>query len=314
MSNFIPSELTGPQSRRKLLTRAGLFGAGVVGAGLLGKSPVAKGAVAAFGARGHRFEVRDQDIANFALNLEYLEAEYYLLATTGAGLSDADSSGVGTQGAVTGGRQVTFTDPVITALAKTLATDELNHVRLLREVLGERAVARPAIDLTTSFNTAYAAATSTPGATFDPFASELNFLIGAFVFEDVGVTAYHGAAPYIQHDNILSPSAGILGIEAYHAGAIRTLLANAAQTDPTIYTQANAISALREAASAAADGVAPTETPLLDTTTNTPNLDAADANSVAFARSFAAVLNIVYLGATSAPYGFFPNKLNGRIA
>ncbi len=45
------------------------------------------------------------------------------------------------------------------------------------------------------------------------------------------------------------------------------------------------------------------------------NITPVDANAIAFARSFAAVLNIVYLNATSTPSkgGFFPNGLNGRI-
>lgn len=137
-------------SRRQLITRAGLVGAAAIGASLIGKRGVNIAAAAesvAFGATGHRFHVTDLDIANFALNLEYLEAEFYQRVAFGIGLADADTSGIGTPGAVTGGSKVPFANPLIQAYAEEIADNELAHVRVLRSLLAAKAVARPAIDL-----------------------------------------------------------------------------------------------------------------------------------------------------------------------
>jgi len=180
----------------------------------------------------------DVDYLNFALNLEYLEASYYLIAATGSGLSAADSgSGAGT---VTGGIQVPFTSSIQQEYAYEIAQDELNHVRFLRSALGTAAVPAPAIDLVNSFNAAASAAGI--GSSFNPFGSFDAFLVGAFVFEDVGVTAYHGAAGLLTSTTNLGAAAGIMAVEAYHAAEIRTLIL---QAGSTYVGYANQISALR---------------------------------------------------------------------
>ena len=51
-------------------------------------------------------------------------------------------------------------------------------------------------------------------------------LAGAFLFEDVGVTAFYGAIPQITDKNNLQLLAGISPVEAYHAAILRTLLYN----------------------------------------------------------------------------------------
>ncbi len=182
----------------------------------------------------------DTDYLNFALNLEYLEGNYYSLAAFGQTLADASigTSGTGTAGTVTtkaGGSaacKVSFTDTLLASYAAEIASDEQKHINFLRTALGSLAVAQPAIDLYTSFNTLWTTVLAffktnkiaTPGitqTTFDPFASEINFLLGAYIFE-TGVAAYSGAAPLLTIPANLNAAAGIQATEAYHYGLIRT--------------------------------------------------------------------------------------------
>jgi hypothetical protein len=263
--------------------------------------------------------ITDADILTFALNLEYLEAEYYLYASTGSGLSAADAgTGAGTT-IVPAATRIAFATPYIQQYANEIAQDELNHVRFLRTALtaaGATVQPRPAIDLTFFAGLATAAGIS---GTFNPFADENSFLVGAFVFEDVGVTAYSGAAPLITNKaSYLSPAAGIQAVEAYHAAEIRTIIAaNAASSTATAaqtaaLTNANLVSALRGKISAASGNMLAAETPL-----STSSIVAADStNAIAFARTTDQVLHIVYGGAAGvgvAKGGFFPAGLNGTI-
>lgn len=206
-------------SRRALLT---LGGAALAGLAFAPKSN-AQAAGAAF---------TDNDILNFALNLEYLEAQFYTLAASGQTI-DQLNVGIGSgTNAATGGVltpitkaggpaacKVNFQNAVIGAYATEIADEERKHVTYLRNALSTNAVGQPQLDLYNSFN-ALGQLLGLPS--FDPFASDVNFLLGSYIFEDVGVTAYHGGALLITDKvNVLPAAVGIHAVEANHSGLVR---------------------------------------------------------------------------------------------
>lgn len=269
------------------------------GASAVAVTALAAAGVAAVSSPAEAQGVNDAAVLNFALNLEYLEAEFYIRAYYGTGLMAADTSGTGYAGNVIGGSQVPFKTPAIQQYAKEIATDELAHVKFLRSGLGSAAVGEPAIDLTNSF---IALGNLIGVSNFNPFADEISFLIGSYVFEDVGVTAYHGAAALISNKQLLTAAAGILAVEAYHAAEIRTLLYQVGAGPTTVK-----ISNVRASLSGANDdqGVINPD--------GTANLVPTDSNSLAFTRTPRQVLNIVYGGVNATKGLFFPNGMNGAV-
>ena len=197
-------------NRRSLIGQFGASAATIMAVGAAAASGVALSSQPA-AAQG----ITDIDILNFALNLEYVEAQYYIAAFLGRPLDAADTTGVGgAPGFVLGGSAVPFQTEAVAAYAQKITIDEVNHVRFLRRVLGAQAVAQPNIDLLNSFNALGVAAGLIPAGTqFNPFADETSFLLGAFIFEDVGVTAYGGAARLLVNKDYLDAAASILAIE-----------------------------------------------------------------------------------------------------
>lgn len=262
--------------------------------------------------------ITDADILNFALNLEYLEAQFYSFAVNGTGLPANLLTGTGTQGAATGGRQVPFTDPVVRQYAKEISADETAHVAFLRGALGAATVAQPTIDIGTAPTGAFSSAARAAGlvgagASFDPYANDENFLLGAYIFEDVGVTAYKGASPLISSKVFLEAAAGILAAEAYHASLVRTVLYRKGMTTPSLRTSADSISNARDSLDGPTDldqGISPTGSG----TTQSSNIVPTDADGLAYSRTAGRVLNIIYLTPNVATQGgFFPAGLNGTI-
>jgi hypothetical protein len=311
VSDLITRSAENPADRRRFLKSASAAGLGVVSLGVAGS--LAAPAVAASAstdsatsraAADEANAISDGAILNFALNLEYLEAEFYSNAVFGHGLPEGLTTGKGAWGPVIGGRAVPFKSTGLKQFATEIAKDEYDHVAFLRAALGSAAVARPLINIRQAFTAAATAAgLIKPGQVFDVYANEDNFALGAFIFEDVGVTAYKGAAPLISNKTYLGAAAGILAVEAYHAATIRTVLYQRG-----LAKDADAISRARDSL----DG--PSHDDQGPTINGVANIVPTDSNGLVFGRTPGQVLNIVYLTPKVANGGgFYPHGVNGQL-
>ncbi len=204
-------------SRRAAFRNAGLMvggallGSGTLGGGLLSRSeaqmsgaapasgdiltkpPVGsrqgEGAALARAVFGNLATPRtDVEILNFALILEFLEADYYARAV-----------------------EVNMRRPYlkrrVPELAQKLRDDENTHAVAITariQELGGTPVSRPSFQF--------------PAETF---ISEVAFLDLAATFEQNGVGAYLGAAPLVKRGDVLRFAASIYGVEARHTSLIR---------------------------------------------------------------------------------------------
>jgi len=284
MPNIIPS-----LSRRHALQ---------VGAGLLAGSYSGLAALPALG----QGEPSDEDIFTFALNLEYMEAEYYLRAITGEGIDPKDAGSE--PGKVKGGHAAKFKSKAIKQFVEEVAHNELAHVRFYRKTLGDKAPPRPAIDFDAGFKGAAKAAGLEPD--LDIFDNDMTVLLGGMLFEDVGVTAYAGAAAIIKKKEFREAAAGILAVEAYHMGMARSQLFEMGEP---AWKAANAISNARDKVDGPEDKDQGIEV------NGKANFVPSTPDAIAFRRTPKEVLRIVYLtdkdGVTSG--GFYPKGMNGAL-
>jgi len=268
-------KLSGAQHPLQLNRRNVLAGIGA--AGVLAGTGMLTGCSNAGPARLPASNPSVLDVLNFALNLEYLEASFYLYITTGVGLTSNDmGSGAGS---VSGGAKLNFSNPMVASLANQLASDEQKHVEFLRSTIssiGGTPVSMPNINLAAN------------GAV----TSDATFLAAARQLEAVGVSAYIGGAQFLTTSTAaLTYAAQILDTEAQHDGFLREFCIALGVSSPAVDSQDQP----------------PTISKIFDTGATT------GLNPV---RTTSQVLQIVYgaAGQTGVSSGgFFPNGLNGNI-
>ena len=128
----------------------------------------------------------DLQILNYALTLEYLEADFYKRGVDANLFSNRPQD-----------------------VIKTIRDHEQDHVETLTATikkLGGTPASKPAFK--------YPAGT---------FTDKAMFLKTAATFEELGVAAYHGQVPYIQSGAILAAAAAIAGVESRHAAILADL-------------------------------------------------------------------------------------------
>ena len=261
--SIIPEVVESASNRRSFVRKIGIASAALGAAATVGVKPASAQTTT------------DVDVLNFALNLEFLEAEFYTVATTGKTLAAAGYNVGPNPGATTGGNQVNFSNNLVFSqqIALEIASDERAHVALLLGALGSSAITKPAINL---------------NALGFGFGSLNDFLKLARIFEDIGVTAYAGAAPLLS-PTILATAAKILAAEAEHVANIRLQIARLnVPTAPALD---------------AAD--------ILPPPSNANQFFSLNSNGLAEVRSPGQVLYLAYGGPYLSMGGFFPNGANG---
>jgi hypothetical protein len=164
--------------RASFLRRGAAAGAGLaVGGTLLGLASPAQAAI----STKKKSLANDIKIGNYALTLEFLEAEFYAKAI------EANA----------------FATPELRSFAITTGAHEAAHVSALKKILGSKAVKKPTFDF---------GAAVTDSATFAKTAQ---------VLEDTGVAAYAGQGPNLKTRAIVQAALSIHSVEARHAAWIR---------------------------------------------------------------------------------------------
>ncbi|KAG9447373.1 hypothetical protein H6P81_013501 [Aristolochia fimbriata] len=264
----------------------------------------------------------DVDLLQLSLNLEYLEAEFFLFGALGHGL-DTVAPDLAMGGSPPIGGQAARLTPFLKDVAKQFAFQEVGHLRAIQEAVG--GFPRPLLDLSAAnfariMNDAIGETLYPP---FNPYANDINFLLASYLIPHVGLTGYVGSALYLNDSSIRTLAAGLLAVESGQDAVIRALLyqhalLNLHPHSITVSETTSRLSALRNRLARSAEdrdqGILQPWHMWSGGVTH-GNIIAGNNDSVAFARKPAEILRIMYAtGDERKPGGFLPNGANGTLA
>ncbi|VAI91418.1 unnamed protein product [Triticum turgidum subsp. durum] len=264
----------------------------------------------------------DIDPMQFALNLEYTEAEFFLHAAFGVGL-DQIAPNLTLGGTPPVGAMKANLDEVTWRIVAEFGLQEVGHIRAIQNTVG--GFARPKIDLSASnfarvMDQAFGYHLDPP---FNPYIDSRNFLLACYVIPYLGINGYTGTNPIIDGYETKHLLAGLLAVEAGQDAVFRALLfERKSETVPpykgiTVAEFTDRISAARnQLGKCGVKDEGLTVPPELGAEGRIcTNVLSADRDSLSYARTPEELLSILYLtGDEHVPGGFFPEGANGKIA
>ncbi|KAG2328620.1 hypothetical protein Bca52824_011348 [Brassica carinata] len=284
---------------------------------------------------------QDRKLLEFPLNLEYLEAEFFLFGALGFGL-DKVAPNLTMGGPKPIGAQIANLDRLTRDIVLQFAWQEVGHLRTVK------GFARPLLDLSEkSFAKVMDYAFGRKFVPlFDPYANSYNYLIASYLVPYVGLTGYVGANPKLQcpasrklfsdknlkisklymfnvnYAKVLHLVAGLLGVESGQDAVIRTMLY--ARAKHIVHPYGVSVAAFTDRISDLKNKLG--KMGVKDEGLVLPkamgaegqlagNVLVGDKMSLAFDRTPEEILRIVYgSGNESVPGGFFPQVADGEIA
>ncbi|KAK9281214.1 hypothetical protein L1049_004109 [Liquidambar formosana] len=264
----------------------------------------------------------DKDRIEFALNLEFLEAEFFLNGALGRGL-DTIAPQYALSGPPSVGARIANLDALVRRIIEEFGYQEVGHLRAIISAVG--GFRRPLIDLSPVnfakiFNEAVGSILIPP---FDPYANTINYLLAAYMIPYLGLVGYVGTIPFLANNTSLQLVAGLLGVEAGQDAVIRTLLYERANQTVVPYNLSVAeftirLSAYRNQLAMCGikdEGIIALPPVMGAENRTTSNILSANYDSLSYSRTSPEILRILYdTGSENRPGGFFPLGANGAIA